>query len=195
MLSRSNLLKLLLSLCLVLVTTLSVVPPAQALGGPQPPLDQSAPDFTLPTNAGDGEVSLADYRGKWVVLYFYPKDFTSGCTLEARHFQQDLPEYEARNAQILGVSADSVGSHEEFCDAEEIAFPLLSDPDGEVSKAYGSWFGFFSLRHTYLISPDGTLKERFLGVQPAVHSLEVLDRLDKLQRAEAVEAEQSAISP
>jgi peroxiredoxin Q/BCP len=119
------------------------------------------------------------------VLYFYPKDFTAGCTLEARRFQQDLPEYTARNTQIIGVSADSVESHTEFCDAESLSFPLLSDPEGEVSKTYGSWLGFFSLRHTFIISPNGILKESFLGVQPAIHSLEVLERLDELQNEEA----------
>lgn len=154
--------------------------PAWAMGGPQIPLGTPAPDFTLPTNSGDGEVSLTDFRGQWVVLYFYPKDFTSGCTLEAQRFQQDLAAYKARNAQILGVSADTVESHEEFCDAEGIEFPLLSDPDGAVSKAYGSWLGAASLRHTYVIDPDGMMQARFLGVRPVIHSKEVLATLEQL---------------
>lgn len=156
---------------------------ALALGGPQPPLDQPAPEFSLPTNVGDGTVSLADYRGKWVVVYFYPKDFTSGCTLEAQRFQRDLPQYQARNAQILGISVDDVDSHREFCDSEGLKFPLLADTTGAVSKAYGSWLGTMSLRHTYLVDPEGILRERFLGVNPAVHSREVLARLDELQKA------------
>jgi peroxiredoxin Q/BCP len=135
----------------------------------------------LPTNSGDGEVSLADFRNQWVVLYFYPRDFTSGCTIEAQRFQRDIAAYRARNAQILGVSADSVDSHAEFCDAEGIEFPLLSDPDGQVSKAYGSWLGAASLRHTYLIDPDGFLRAQFLGVRPVIHSQEVLATLDDLQ--------------
>ncbi len=159
--------------------------PALALGGPQPPLDQPAPTFTLPTNAGEGTLSLEDYRGRWVVLYFYPQDFTSGCTLEAKRFQQDLSQYQARNAAILGVSADDVRSHEEFCDAEGLAFPLLSDPDGAVSRAYGSWLSGRSLRHTYLIDPDGILRARFLGVRPPIHSSEVLETLDHLQMPSA----------
>src|SRR6476469_11145263 len=107
----------------------------------QPAAGSAAPDFSL--TSGDGsQVSLKDYKGKWVVLYFYPKDFTSGCTLEARRFQQDLPKYLAKNTQILGVSADSVDSHAEFCDSEGLKFPLLADADGTVSKAYGSWLGF-----------------------------------------------------
>lgn len=116
-----------------------------------------------------------------MVLYFYPRDFTSGCTIEAQRFQRDIAAYRARNAQILGVSADSVDSHAEFCDAEGIEFPLLSDPDGQVSKAYGSWLGAASLRHTYLIDPDGVLRAQFLGVRPVIHSQEVLATLDDLQ--------------
>jgi peroxiredoxin Q/BCP len=156
---------------------------AFALGGTQPPLDRAAPEFTLPSNTGDSEISLADYRGKWVVLYFYPKDFTPGCTLEARRFQQDLPKYQAKNTQVLGVSADDTESHEEFCDSEGLKFPLLADTTGKVSKAYGSWLGAMSLRHTYIIDPDGILRSSFLGVQPAIHSTEVLARLDELQQA------------
>ncbi|MBF2098103.1 MAG: peroxiredoxin [Gloeomargaritaceae cyanobacterium C42_A2020_066] len=165
----------------VLVWGLWLGSPAQALGGPAPALNQPAPQFTLPTNSGAGQVSLADYRGQWVVLYFYPKDFTPGCTLEARRFQQDLPQYQARHTQVLGVSADSVNSHAEFCDAEGLVFPLLADTDGYVSKAYGSWLNFISLRHTFIIDPDGNLRASFLKVNPAVHSQEVLAQLDALQ--------------
>ncbi|MEG3435797.1 peroxiredoxin [Pannus brasiliensis CCIBt3594] len=165
----------------IVLAWFALIPGALALGGPRPPLHQPAPDFTLPTNTGDGNISLSDYRGKWVVLYFYPKDFTPGCTLEARRFQQDLPKYLAKNARILGVSADDVDSHAEFCDSEGLKFPLLADTTGEVSKAYGSWMGYVSLRHTYLIDPDGILREIYLGVNPAIHSAEVLARLDELQ--------------
>jgi len=153
---------------------------AWAMGGKQPEIDRPAPEFVLATNTGDGEIALNDYLGQWVVVYFYPKDFTSGCTIEARRFQQDLAEYEARNAQILGVSVDDVDSHAEFCDSEGLKFPLLADTDGSVSKAYGSWLGAMSLRHTYLIDPDGILRETFLGVRPSIHSQEVLARLDEL---------------
>ena len=179
--SRRHFVSFCLASCLVLLAWFNFTPEALALGGKQPPLNQAAPEFTLPTNTGDGEVSLEDYRGKWVVLYFYPKDFTSGCTLEAQRFQRDLPKYEDHNAQILGVSADDVDSHAEFCDSEGLKFPLLADTDGSVSKAYGSWLRFFSLRHTYLIDPEGILRDRFLGVKPAIHSVEVLARLDELQ--------------
>ncbi|MFN7217725.1 peroxiredoxin, partial [Microcystis sp.] len=159
----------------------ALIPDANAVGGSQPPLNQPAPEFRLPTNKGEGNISLSDYRGKWVVLYFYPKDFTPGCTLEARRFQQDLPKYMAKNTQVLGVSADDVDSHAEFCDSEGLKFPLLADTTGDVSKAYGSWMGYVSLRHTYLIDPQGILKEIYLGVNPAIHSAEVLARLEELQ--------------
>ena len=172
------LIAVLLAWCLIWQTT----PPALAMGGKQPSLNEPAPEFTLPTNIGDGEISLQDYRGQWVVLYFYPKDFTSGCTLEARRFQQDLAEYRTRNTQILGVSIDDVDSHAEFCDSEGLKFPLLADIDGSVSKAYGSWLGAMSLRHTYLIDPQGILRETFLGVRPSIHSQEVLARLDELSQ-------------
>jgi peroxiredoxin Q/BCP len=170
-------------IALFAICSLFLSPPSvYALGGTQPPIGKVAPDFTLPTNTGDGEISLKDYRGQWVVLYFYPADFTPGCTLEARRFQQDLPKYHARNVQILGVSADDINSHADFCDSEGLKFPLLADSDGSVSKAYGSWLGYASLRHTYLIDPDGILRDRFLGVQPSIHSREVLARLDELQQ-------------
>ena len=155
-------------------------PNAWAMGGKQPAINEPAPEFVLPTNIGDGDISLKDYRGQWIVLYFYPKDFTSGCTLEARRFQEDLAEYKSRNVQILGVSVDDIDSHAEFCDSEGLKFPLLADVDGSVSKAYGSWLGAMSLRHTYLIDPQGILQDIFLGVRPSIHSQEVLARLDEL---------------
>ena len=181
-----NVLTLCLSALLALTTLLiTPAPSAYALGGVQPDLDAPAPSFTLPSNgAGEnapGDVSLSNYLGQWVVLYFYPRDFTPGCTLEAQRFQRDLPDYQARNAQVIGVSADDVDSHEEFCDSEGLVFPLLSDPDGAVSRAYGSWMKPMSMRHTYLIDPEGVLRERFLGVRPAIHSQEVLARLDELR--------------
>jgi thioredoxin-dependent peroxiredoxin len=178
---RRTFLSLFLASCFVILGWCQSIPNALAMGGQQPPVNQPAPEFTLPTNTGDGSISLSDYRGKWVVLYFYPKDFTPGCTLEARRFQEDLSKYQAKNVQILGVSADDIDSHAEFCDSEGLKFPLLADTTGDVSKAYGSWLGAMSLRHTYIIDPQGILRETFLGVRPAIHSAEVLARLDELQ--------------
>lgn len=185
MISRRTFLSIVLASCLVFCSWIGFTPSALALGGKLPPLNEPAPLFTLPTNTGDGEISLSDYRGKWLVLYFYPKDFTSGCTLEARRFQQDLPKYQAKGAEIVGVSADDIESHAEFCDSEGLKFPLLADTTGSVSKAYGSWLGFFSMRHSFIIDPKGNLREIFLNVNPAAHSNEVLARLDELQKADS----------
>lgn len=181
MISRRTIFGILFAYSLTILNWLNFTAPATALGGTLPAINQPAPEFTLPTNTGDGKISLSDYRGKWVVLYFYPKDFTSGCTLEARRFQQDLPKYLAKNTQILGVSADDVNSHAEFCDAEGLKFPLLADTTGSVSKAYGSWLGYMSARHTFIIDPDGILREIFVKVNPAIHSAQVLARLEELQ--------------
>lgn len=174
-----SLLGLLLTLCLSLFPT--TFAHAGLSGGTLPTLNEPAPTFTLPSNAGDGTVSLTDYRGKWVVAYFYPRDFTPGCTLEARRFQQDLPKYVERHTQILGISVDDVNSHAEFCDSEGLKFPLLADENASVSKAYGSWLAPLSLRHTYIIDPEGKLQAIFTGVRPVVHSAEVLAKLDELQ--------------
>src|SRR5437879_11560921 len=103
----------------------------------QPEVGKPAPDFSLST--GDGsQVSLKDYRGKWVVLYFYPKDFTSGCTIEAHNFQRDMDKYEHAKAVILGVSVDTADSHQSFCAKEGLHFKLLADTEHAVSDAYGS---------------------------------------------------------
>ncbi len=158
-----------------------ISPAAMAMGGPQPALDELAPAFSLPAQTGEGDVSLSDYLGQWVVVYFYPKDFTPGCTLEAQRFQRDLTEYRDRNAQILGISVDDPETHAEFCDSEGLTFPLLADSSGTVSKSYGSWMSGRALRHTYLVDPDGKLRSIFLGVRPAIHSQEVLGKLDELQ--------------
>jgi thioredoxin-dependent peroxiredoxin len=175
----------LLAICWSAIALFSFVPTALAIGGKLPTVDQPAPQFILPTNTGTGKVALADYAGKWVVLYFYPKDFTGGCTLEARRFQQDLAKYQTRNTQVIGVSADSIDSHAKFCDSEGLKFPLLSDPDGKISKAYGSWMALFSVRHSFIVDPKGVLRATFTNVNPASHSQEVLTKLDTLQKIKA----------
>lgn len=162
--------------------------PALALGGTLPELGLAAPAFSLDGVAPgpDGEaqpahLSLGDLAGSWVVLYFYPKDFTSGCTLEARGFQRDLASFRAAGAQVIGVSADDPDQHASFCGSEGLTYPLLSDPGGQVSKAYGSWIPPFSQRHSFLIDPQGVLQARWTGVRPAGHSQEVLAELTRLQ--------------
>jgi len=149
-----------------------------------PAVDAPAPDFSLTTNEGT-PASLKDYRGKWVVLYFYPKDFTSGCTLEARNFQTDLAKYEQLNAVILGVSVDSAESHKDFCAKEGLSFKLLSDPKAQVSTQYGSVMEYkgatLSARNTFIIDPAGKIVKVFTSVKPSGHSEEVLGALAALQ--------------
>jgi peroxiredoxin Q/BCP len=144
-----------------------------------------APDFTLTTNEGK-QTSLKDYRGKWVVLYFYPKDFTSGCTLEAHNFQRDLAKYEQAGAVILGVSVDSADSHKGFCAKEGLNFTLLSDPDAKVTAAYGSAMEYkgskLAARNTFIIDPEGKIAKVYTQVDPAGHSDEVLAALGGLQK-------------
>ena len=173
------------------ITTLGLLalpPQALAIGGTLPELDQAAPDFSLGGVAPDasGEeieatLGLSDFAGQWLVLYFYPRDFTEGCTLEARGFQRDLEAFRQAGAAVVGISADDADSHSRFCGSEALAFPLLSDPGGRVSKAYGSWIAPFSQRHTFLIDPNGILRARWTAVRPSGHSQEVLAQLRQLQ--------------
>jgi thioredoxin-dependent peroxiredoxin len=144
-----------------------------------------APEFTLPSQEGTA-ISLKDYRGSWVVLYFYPKDQTPGCTREAHNFQIDGQKYVERHAIVLGVSVDSVDSHGKFCAKEGLNFKLLADKDGRVSKAYGSLTNLgvvkFAARHTFLIDPEGKIAKAYTSVDPAHHSEEVLAALDQLHK-------------
>jgi thioredoxin-dependent peroxiredoxin len=140
----------------------------------------AAPDFALPSQDGL-MVSPKDFAGKWVVLYFYPKDFTGGCTLQAHNFQRDSAAYAQANAVILGVSLDSPDSHKRFCAKEGLGFKLLADTAGEVSARYGSLRSILgkklSSRNTFLIDPEGTVARVYLDVKPAKHSEAVLAAL------------------
>ncbi|HWY67078.1 MAG TPA: redoxin domain-containing protein [Terriglobales bacterium] len=147
-----------------------------------------APNFTLPSQDGSS-ISLDQYRGKWVVLYFYPKDFTQGCTIEAHNFQRDEAQYQAKSAVILGVSLDSSDSHKEFCTKEGLNFKLLSDESAKVVSEYGSLSEFqgkkYAARNTFIIGPDGVVRKIFRGVKPNGHSQEVLVTLGDLQHTKA----------
>lgn len=144
-----------------------------------------APDFTLTSDKGES-VSLSDFNGKSkVVLYFYPKDNTSGCTKEACSFRDTLPKIKDKNAVVLGVSPDSVKSHQNFINKQELNFTLLSDPEHEVAETYGAWgekkmYGktyFGILRSTFVIGEDGIIKYVFDKVQVADHGNDVLEQL------------------
>jgi peroxiredoxin Q/BCP len=150
-----------------------------------PAVGNAAPAFTLTTNEGK-QVSLNDFKGKWVVLYFYPKDFTSGCTIEARNFQRDLAKYQAANAVILGVSVDTAESHKEFCAKEGLNFKLLADTEAKTSADYGSIMEYngakLSARNTFIIDPNGKIAKVFEKVKVQSHSEEVLAALAELQK-------------
>jgi peroxiredoxin Q/BCP len=146
------------------------------------PVGSSAPNFSLPSQE-DTQVSLTDYKGKWVVLYFYPKDQTTGCTLEAHNFQPDLPKYDALNAVVLGVSLDTVESHKTFCTKDSLTFKLLADPDHKAIDAYGvpiKSFGLlhFAARTTFLISPEGKIVKEWEVTDIPAHSADVLAAIE-----------------
>lgn len=151
-----------------------------------PAAGTAAPDFSLTTSDGS-QVSLKDYRGKWVVLYFYPKDFTGGCTLEAQNFQRDAAKYDQAGVVILGVSVDSAQSHKDFCAKEGLSFKLLSDPGGKVSAQYGSTMDYkgatMAARNTFIINPKGEIAKVYSGVKPAEHSEQVLKDLADLKKS------------
>ncbi|WP_407275838.1 peroxiredoxin [Halothiobacillus sp. DCM-1] len=167
-----------LPLCAVM---LSVGQPAAAA-----PLEagQAAPAFTLLNQAGQ-PVSLSAYRGKWLVLYFYPKDFTSGCTTEAQSFRDAVPSIEAMGVSVVGISEDSVASHAAFEKAYNLNYTLLADENGKVAAAYDSLYDLFGLakiakRHTFIIDPQGKIAARFLDVDPAQNPQQVITTLKRL---------------
>lgn len=172
--------RIVLSAVLITALMVLVVSAAEA-----PTAGTKAPDFTLKSQEGK-TVSLHDFKGKWVVLYFYPKDFTQGCTIEAHNFQADQPKYDKMNAAIVGVSVDSVDSHQKFCTTENLTFKLLADEKHEVVNTYGSTQKFgdaeVAARNTFLVDPQGTIRKVFLKVNPNPHSKEVLEALAELQK-------------
>ncbi len=165
-----------LTLAAALVAATSIVA-ARAADDSMPAPGQAAPTFTLPSQDGS-PISLDQYRGKWVVLYFYPKDMTPGCTIEAHNFQNALGQFEAKNAVILGVSVDTADSHKQFCTKDGLTFHLLADPDHKVVNAYGSLGGFNGMvmanRNTFLIDPKGNIAKVWVKVDPATAASDVL---------------------
>lgn len=177
-----------LGIVLAVIVLLLVVIALRAMqtGKKAPAVGAPAPGFTV--NSQEGKpVSLRDFRGKWVVLYFYPKDFTSGCTKEAHNFQRDIAQFEQKNAVILGVSVQDEDTHQKFCEKEGLSFRLLADTKYAVSTAYDSLMnlgvGKLSARHTFLIGPDGVVRKVYLKVDAEKHSVELLQDLSALQSA------------
>jgi peroxiredoxin Q/BCP len=170
---------------LSLILALSAAAWFIAAAAPMPQTGTAAPPFTL-ANQEDKGVSLQQFRGKWVVLYFYPKDFTSGCSLEAHNFQSAITKYSQRNAVIVGVSVDTADSHKSFCAKEGLNFILLSDAQHVVSKEYGSLMNIMgktlSARNTFLIDPAGVIRKVYTKVNPSLHSDEVLADLGRLEK-------------
>lgn len=150
---------------------------ARAADDSMPAEGQKAPTFTLPSQDGS-PISLDQYHGKWVVLYFYPRDMTTGCTIEAHKFQDALPQFEAKNAVILGVSVDSTDSHKQFCTKDGLTFHLLADTDHKVVSQYGSLGGFNGVvianRNTFLIDPSGKISKVWVKVNPQTAASDVL---------------------
>ena len=178
---RSSFLFALVALFAIAIALITV----HAADKPLPAVGQLAPDFTLPSQDGS-EISLASFRGKWVVLYFYPKDMTSGCTIEAHNFQRDLPLYEKQNAVILGVSVDTPDSHRQFCTKEGLTFRLLADPEHKAVDAYGSLGNFVGFkianRNTFLIDPAGRIAKVWTKVDVQHHSGELLAALADVRK-------------
>ena len=169
-----------------LVLAAAVVVPLIVFAAAPPAVGSVAPEFSLRSQDG-ASVSLKDYRGQWVVLYFYPRDFTSGCTVEAHNFQRDQSQYQRKSAVVLGVSVDNPDSHKQFCAKEGLNFKLLADTDHVVSRKYGSLMNLgvvqFASRHTFIVSPEGKVARVFTGVNPGKHSEEVLAALTELQKS------------
>jgi peroxiredoxin Q/BCP len=176
---------LLLVLIVIAVAAIFLLPRLLSSSRATPAPGSMAPDFTLLSQEGKS-VSLKQFSGKWVVLYFYPKDQTPGCTREAHNFQLDQSKYDQRNAVVLGVSLDSVDSHKKFCTKEGLNFKLLADRDGKVSEEYGSLTNLgvakFAARNTFLIDPSGKVRKAYTRVDPSRHSEDVLAALDRLQK-------------
>jgi peroxiredoxin Q/BCP len=150
-----------------------------------PAVGEAAPAFSLPDQAGQ-QHSLSDYQDSWVVLYFYPKDDTPGCTKEACSFRDDLFKLEQLGAKVIGVSVDDSDSHAEFARKYHLPFPLLADKKGAVADSYGALrnLGVIKLakRYTFLINPQGKIAKTYLEVDTSRHSQEIIDDLQKMTR-------------
>jgi peroxiredoxin Q/BCP len=166
-----------LALCSVFTFAASAATPAEGT---------QAPEFTLPDQTGRLR-QLAEWRGKWVVLYFYPKDDTPGCTEEACTFRDDLEQLSALGAQVVGISIDTTASHKAFADKYHLPFPLLADAKAEVATSYGALSDWVVMklakRYTFLINPQGKIAKVYLSVDTSRHSAEIVNDLRQLRQA------------
>jgi peroxiredoxin Q/BCP len=182
--SRSKLARPVMYVFLGMALLLLAYPLLRAADQP-PAVGVKAPDFTLSSQEAK-QVSLHDFHGKWVVLYFHPKDFTTGCTIEAHNFQRDLAYYEKSNTAILGVSADTVDSRQQFCNKQGLSFKLPADPDRQVVSLHGSVQTMngntLAMRNAFIINPQVVILKEYIKVDPTKHSEELLRALPTLQQ-------------
>ncbi len=146
--------------------------------------NSKASDFNLEDESGN-IISLSYFKGKWLVIFFYPKDDTPGCTKEVCNFRDDFSAIKSLGAHVIGISLDKTNSHQKFKEKYQLPFKLLSDPQGEVAKKYGALFKFmfikFSRRHSFIIDPQGLIKKEYRSVNPTTHSIQIIEDLRTLQ--------------
>ena len=176
-----------LSTFLLYIANLSIPSKVFAQSNTLPKVGSTAPQFKLPgysKNPTNEKLwSLENFNNSWIVLYFYPKDFTKGCSIEAKGFQDKYRDFKRSGTEVIGISTDSEDKHESFCNSENLDFLLLSDTEGLVSKQYGSWNQPFSARNTFLIDPKGIIRERWIGVKPINHANIVYKTLVELKKS------------
>ena len=171
----------------ILLTTTLIIKPNKTISiGNLPNIGEKAPLFSLDGFNNNSKLTknytLSDFTNQWVVIYFYPEDFTKSCTLEAKGFSSLTQEFHNLNSEIIAISSDSIDKHKDFCNENTLEIPILSDPYGITSNSYGSWNGYNSNRNTFLISPNGIIKARWIGVKPLALTEEVLSKLKLLRK-------------
>ena len=174
--NKKNIVSIVTTLCLLLISGQSI---SEISTG------QVAPNFNLQDQNGEWH-TLDNYKGKWVVLFFYPKDQTPGCTTEACNFRDNIFEFEKLNAQILGVSVDDVESHQAFSEKYSLPYPILADVNKECATEYGVLGKFMMMtiakRQSFLINPEGSIVKHYKKVDPDTHTKEVIVDLKQLTR-------------
>lgn len=173
--------KAIIIIAIVLLIILIMKRPA--FGDEAKMLGQPAPDFSL-KNSGGELVNLSSFQGQWLVIFFYPKDDTPGCTAEACAFRDNFDDIKKLNATIVGISVDSSESHKEFKKKHNLPFMLLADDGGEIAKKYGALNNFlifkFAKRQSFIIDPEGVVRRVYRSVSPNKHALEIKEDLKKL---------------